>query len=140
MSTKAKFLTVVIVLVVVGGGALYYAWKKGVDKTASSVTTTNTENNTDNTAPVAASISYDGNGFSPDSITVKSGDKVTIKNDSQNDLNFKSNPHPIHTDNTELNVGEVAPGESKTFTVTKVGTWGYHNHLSQTQQGTIIVQ
>jgi plastocyanin len=93
-----------------------------------------------NTAKSSVTISYVKGGFNPASVTVKSGGTVTIKNDSSEQLEFNSNPHPVHTDNPELNVGSIAPGQSKTITVVKVGTWGYHNHLDPSDQGTIIVQ
>ena len=53
-------------------------------------------------------------------------------------MQFDSDPHPVHTDDTELNVGHVEPGGSMTFTVNKTGTHGYHNHLNPGDTGTII--
>ena len=55
-------------------------------------------------------------------------------------MQFDSDPHPIHTTNQELNVEIVEPGEVKTFTVTKTGTFGYHNHLNPSQTGKIIIE
>lgn len=85
-------------------------------------------------------ITYTNNGFSPSSLTVKSGDSVTINNSSDSSIQIQSNPHPIHTDNDELNVGVIAAGKSATFKLTKTGTWGYHNHLNTSETGSIIVQ
>src|SRR6185312_6281142 len=56
------------------------------------------------------SITFDGSMFSPASLSVKSGTTITIKNTSSDDLEFDSNPHPAHTDDTDLNVGIVSPG------------------------------
>jgi len=84
-------------------------------------------------------ITYDGNGFSVSPSKVKAGGTVKVVNNSQSDMNFDSDPHPVHTDEPELNVGEVAPGQSKTFTVTKTGTWGFHNHLDPSQHGSLTV-
>ena len=101
-------------------------------------TVANTQNDT--TAQGAeATITYSDNGYSPASLTVKSGTTVTIKNSSSSSIQFDSDPHPAHTANPELNVGSVAPGESKTFTPTTKGSHAYHNHLDSSQTGLLIV-
>ena len=99
-----------------------------------------TTTDANNTESVAATITYTNTGFTPDNITVSTGDKITITNASGSELDFGSDPHPTHTDNSDLNVGDVADGHGKTFTVTKKGNWGYHNHYNRTNQGRIIVQ
>lgn len=90
--------------------------------------------------PAAATITFDGNGFSPDTVTVKSGNTVAIKNASSQDISFNSDPHPVHTDDTDLNVGIVSPGDTKTFVVTKTGSFGYHDHLDPSFTGNIVIQ
>ena len=85
-------------------------------------------------------ITYSGSGFSPATLSVKAGTTVTIKNTSSGDLQFDSDPHPDHTDDPELNVGLITSGQSKTVTVTTTGSHGYHNHLSATDKGTLVVQ
>jgi plastocyanin len=95
---------------------------------------------TNTTKEAAATITFDGKGFSPASVTVKAGDTIRITNSSSDPLSFNSDPHPTHTDEPELNVGDVSTGSSQTFTVTKSGTWGYHNHFDQSQRGSITVQ
>lgn len=89
---------------------------------------------------VAALITFDGKDFKLSTDRVMSGEKVKIVNNSQTDLEFDSDPHPVHTDNKELNVDLVAPGDSKTFTLTKKGKWGFHNHLKASQTGSITVE
>jgi plastocyanin len=89
---------------------------------------------------VAVSITYSGNKFFPMIVTVKAGDKVIFKNDSNEAIQIQSNPHPIHTDNVELNIGLLAPGQSRTVILNNKGVWGYHNHLNPIQVGSIIVQ
>lgn len=86
-----------------------------------------------------AVIKYTDNGFDPQTITVESGTKVTVQNASSNPLQFDSDPHPEHTEDPELNIGRINPGESKTITVTTKGSHGYHNHLNSGDTGTIIV-
>jgi plastocyanin len=88
----------------------------------------------------AATITYDSSGFHPDSTTVKSGDSVTFVNKSSAEIQVDSNPHPVHTDDTDLNVGSIAPGQSVTVTLTKKGTFGLHNHLSPGNTTKITIQ
>jgi len=85
-------------------------------------------------------ITFDGDHFSPATLTVSAGTTVTVKNSSSQELQFDSDPHPVHTDDTDLNAGTIDPGHSQTFTVEKTGTFGYHDHLNPSIQGTIIIK
>lgn len=91
-------------------------------------------------AVVAATINYDGSKFSPSTTTIKAGDTLEITNSSSSAVQFDSDPHPVHTDNQELNVGEIEPGKSVKIIVNNKGTWGFHNHLDSSQTGTIIIE
>lgn len=132
-------IVVVVVVAVLG-----YFLLKGSYKNSSNNTTTNSSSQQSNNSSTVQSqgntITYTSGSFSPATLTVKSGDTVTLINKSNDTIQFDSNPHPVHTDNTELNVGAVGPGETKTFTLTKKGTWGYHNHLESSERGTIVVE
>lgn len=135
---KAAIIGIIALVVIVGGGyALLHksSYKSpSVNSSQSQSSSSSSNQNTQNT------ISFDGNQFSPASITVKSGTTVTIKNTSSQDLQMDSNPHPVHTDDTDLNVSLVSPGQSITFTVTKTGTFGYHDHLDPSIQGKITIE
>jgi plastocyanin len=147
---RAVAAIAIVVILVIGGLAL--ANKK--DNTNTPATSNNSSNSqnqpqsTNNTGNnnqateqnQANTITYSNNGFSPSTLTVKSGTTITIKNTSSNSLQFSSDPHPVHTDDPELNLGVISPGQSQTLTVTKTGTHGYHNHLNPSDTGTIIVQ
>ena len=85
-------------------------------------------------------ITFGDAGFSPNQITVKVGDKIDFKNVSSSTVQVQSAPHPTHELFGELNIGAIAPGETKTVTFTTAGTKKYHNHLSPSQTGQIIVQ
>jgi plastocyanin len=139
-----KAVIVVVAILVIAGGALALT-KKSDDKStttqpSSSQQSNSTANDSTSDQAAAATITYSDNGFSPSTVTVKSGDTILIKNTSSNPLQFDSDPHPAHTDDPELNVGEIAPGSSGTVKVMTVGTHGYHDHLNPGQTGTIIVQ
>lgn len=118
---------------------------KNTDNTATT-NTTNVEQNpttqpTDDTDKGSVqTITYINGGFSPEKLTSKSGENVVIENKSSGAIQFNSEPHPQHTENSELNVGSVAPGEKKTFVLTTLGTFGFHNHLNPSATGEIVVQ
>jgi plastocyanin len=85
-------------------------------------------------------IDFDGSSFSPASLSVKAGDTVVFKNKGSGAFWPASNPHPAHTDYPGFDSEKpVAAGGSYQFIFTKVGTWGYHNHMAASQRGTITV-
>jgi plastocyanin len=87
-----------------------------------------------------STITYTNEGFNRQSLTVKAGTTVTITNNSSRVLQFNSDPHPEHTDNSELNIGNINPGQSKSLTVSKTGSHGFHNHANDDHTGTLIVE
>lgn len=98
------------------------------------------QNPQDNTDEIEdATIVYSDEGFSPDTVTVKKGDRVRVTNESTIGLQFSSDDHPTHLKQPELNMQTLEPNQSDTFVVTKVGTWGFHNHLDASKTGTLIV-
>ena len=157
MSKAGKLIIAVVIVAVVAGGVIWAMNKKDSDNKDTSTpgssqsttpsdengekdqTTGNTSSSTAGEAP-AVTIIYNGSSFEPSSGTLKAGQIVKVVNQSSKQLDFDSDPHPVHTDNTELNTGDIAPGESKTFKITKKGTWGYHNHLNPSQHGSLTVE
>lgn len=142
-----KVVIVLIIVIAIAAGAFALTKKSDNNTTTNSSANTPSSDQTQTASPsptssqsVAATITYSDSGFSPSSITVKSGDTVAIKNTSSGELQLDSDPHPIHTDDTDLNVGTVATGQSQTLTVTKKGTFGYHNHLNPSDKGEIVIQ
>jgi plastocyanin len=129
-----------ILAVVLIGGAVYFATRPASAPAAQTNQNTTTATSSTDTTSAAATITYTDNGFSPFTTSIKAGQSVTITNNSSLPLQFNSNPHPAHTDNPQLNVGLIAKGQSKTIVLTATGTWGYHNHLSSSDTGTITVQ
>lgn len=86
-------------------------------------------------------VTYNDAGFSPASITVGSGATVIFKNESGQSMWPASNPHPIHTAYSEFDAkAGFTNGQSYSFTFTKTGNFKYHNHLSPSDGGTIVVQ
>ncbi|MBI2086052.1 cupredoxin domain-containing protein [Candidatus Daviesbacteria bacterium] len=85
-------------------------------------------------------ITLDSSGFSPNSLTVKAGDKVTWVNKSGADASVNSSPHPTHTDYLPLNLDAFPDNGTLSLTFDKSGTYKYHNHLNPSQFGTIVVE
>lgn len=130
---KKVIIGAVILVVIIGGYFVLHKTPASTPTAASS-----TASGTSQTS--AATITYANNGFGPSPIMVKSGDTVTVNNTSSVELQLESDPHPIHTDDIDLNVGLVSAGQTKTFTVTQKGTFGFHNHLKPSDRGSITIQ
>jgi plastocyanin len=72
--------------------------------------------------------------FSPGTITVKSGTKVTVANKD-------STAHTATSDDgSSFSTGDIDPGSSKTITVSKAGTYAYHCSIHPFMHGTLVVQ
>lgn len=99
---------------------------------------------TSGVAEGAVVITLTDGGFTPAQVSVKSGGKVAYTNNSSAKIQIGSDPHPVHTANDELTGGdfviELAPGVSATVTLTKTGTWGYHDHLNPGIRGKVVVE
>lgn len=148
-STAAVVVVVIIILLIVG---VVVARHKSNQPASSSNQTNSTPTpvsqpsqqptNTPggSTSSESANVDYTDNGFSPAAVTIKSGGTLTFVNKTSDTIQVDSDPHPEHTDDTDLNVGTIAPGQSKSVKVSKTGTFGIHNHLSPSVQGTVTVQ
>ncbi len=89
----------------------------------------------------SSTVSYNGSAFTPAILTVTSDTTVTFKNNSTTAMWVASDPHPTHTGLPGFDAKHnIAPGGTYTFTFTKVGTFGYHDHLNDAATGTIVVQ
>jgi len=85
-------------------------------------------------------IDYDGSKFTPSTVNIKVNDYVVFKN--MGTVNFwpASSPHPVHTDYPGFDAGKpIAPGGKYQFQFTKVGSWGFHDHLNPKATGTVNV-
>lgn len=101
----------------------------------------------------SATVTYDGSTFSPSSVTIAKGGTVKFV-DSSGSMWIASNQHPTHTgyDGTSRAThcaagysgpapfDECSAGTSFSYTFSKAGTWGYHDHLNAGAGGTVVVQ
>lgn len=98
-------------------------------------------------APVPAEVPEDGHvitlteeGFKPAELTIRVGEAVTFRNETDNLYWPASNLHPSHLIYSEFDPKEpVQPDASWSFTFTKVGGWQFHDHLAPYFTGVITV-
>lgn len=88
-----------------------------------------------------ATVSITDEKIIPATIIVKTGTKVTFVNNGQALHWIASDPHPVHSGLVGLDTLKgISTGETYSFTFTKAGTFGIHDHLHTQLTGTIIVQ
>lgn len=154
-----KSILVIILIVILGGWLLLKGVPASAPVTDTTVTnqmpvigSTTPETSVENT-PSIATILYTDQGFSPKNLTVLVGTNVTFVDQASGDMWVASDPHPTHqgydgmtkSQHCEVGYTGVVPfdqctaGTSYSFTFSKAGTWGYHNHGSAGDKGTIIV-
>lgn len=90
---------------------------------------------TPTTAPTGngSSVTIANFAFSPASLTVKVGTKVTWTNND-------STTHTVTADQGAFDAGNLPPGQSFSFTFTKAGTYNYHCSIHPSMTATIVVQ
>jgi plastocyanin len=76
------------------------------------------------------SVSIKGLAFSPKTLVVKAGSKVTVKNKDGTTHTFTANKGAFDT-------GNIDGGSSATITVKKPGTYAYHCNIHTFMKGTI---
>src|SRR3989304_9724785 len=136
----------ILICVVVGliiYGLIYYfvlAKKGRYNYSASPVARPAAGSQTTPTAQTQNTVVLTSDGFSPATMTIKAGTTVTWSNQSGSDATVDSNPHPVHTDYSPLNLGSFPSGSTLFLTFDKAGTYGYHNHLGPPQTGSIVIQ
>lgn len=79
-------------------------------------------------------------GFSPSTLHIKAGGKIFWLNKSGTVGNVSSAKHPTHTEYPSLNLGNFSDGSSVQLSFDKPGTYHYHDHLTPSKTGTIIVE
>jgi plastocyanin len=102
--------------------------------TAASTPTSSTSTQTPTATPAsgnAPSVSIVNFSFSPASLTVSVGTKVTWTNND-------STTHTVTDDHGAFNQS-LPPGQTFTFTFTKAGTYTYHCNIHRSMTATIIV-
>ncbi|PIZ28231.1 hypothetical protein COY43_01635 [Candidatus Berkelbacteria bacterium CG_4_10_14_0_8_um_filter_35_9_33_8] len=100
-------------------------------------------------------VTFTNSGYSPSILTVKKDETVTFKNQSSRSMWPASAMHPTHRAYSNTSLDEhcpdttgiafdackgFLPSQSWSFTFNQVGTWKYHDHLSSSNTGVIVVE
>ena len=152
---KRPLWQLVAIYLIVGAvvyGVIYYFFlaKKGsynYDQTQSNTQQQYTPStSTSQTSPTLAvqesqnTVTLSADSFSPETLSVNAGTKVTWANKSGSVASINSAIHPTHLVYPPLNFDGVRDGASATLIFDKPGTYKYHNHFNPSQKGVIIVQ
>ncbi|HEY8108535.1 MAG TPA: hypothetical protein VIF43_00790 [Patescibacteria group bacterium] len=130
-----------VVALVIVAGVVAYLLSQNRSETAVVETGAPTAAPTGSASPEASDIvtvRVGADGFEPDRITVKSGEEIVFVASSE--FEVASEPHPVHTSNSELNMPPLQAGQTARATVTKKGTFGIHNHNDSSQKATVVVE
>jgi plastocyanin len=127
-----------VLLAACGGGTTTTAAPTNTPTTAPTNTPTTAPTNTPTTASTTTPTS-NGNSvtimnfaFSPGTLTVKTGTKVTW-------MNKDTVTHTVTADQGAFDSGALSPGNSFSFTFNKAGTYSYHCNIHHFMMATIIV-
>lgn len=97
-------------------------------------------------------VTYTNDGFSPQTVTVNVGDTVRFENESSGGMWVGSDVHPTHSkydgtsrtqhcaDGGSDSFDQCGVGDVYEFTFDKTGSFGYHNHVNSSDNGTIVVE
>lgn len=87
-----------------------------------------------------AQVAIVDNNFSPAVLQVKVGTTVTWTNQEDVEHWIASDPYPDNDETPGLNTGQkMGRGDSYSYTFEEAGTYTYHDDMSPTTGGTIIV-
>lgn len=129
-------------MLVIAGGVLLFTNRpnKSVKIDNSAEQTTQTGSGTPTAIPNMTTVEVTAQGYSPKTITVKTGARVIWINKTDGAVTVNSANHPTHTVYPPLNLGEFPKGSSVQLVFDKPGTYTYHNHFNPSQTGTVIVK
>ncbi len=86
-------------------------------------------------------VKYTSSGFTPNSVTVKTGTTVTFVNESSKNMWVASSVHPTHKDLPSFDqLSSSGKGTSYSYVFDKAGEWSYHNHRSAGHIGKVVVE
>jgi len=80
--------------------------------------------------PVTTStITITSAGVDNKNVAIAVGTKVTFVNNDTRSHEMSSNPHPVHTECPELNIGQLLPGQRReSQALGTARTCGFHDH------------
>jgi plastocyanin len=158
MNKTTPWIVGVVVVALIALGAWWYMGKdSGTAVTPEGTVAGETERFPDGSKDGAAeevtsvTIGYTSAGFSPKTVTVQKGTKVTFVNQGTGEMWVASDEHPSHTqysgtsrenhcpDPGGVAFDQCAVGTTFSFVFAKTGSFEYHNHRESDHKGTIVV-
>lgn len=134
------FILVLLVLII---GGYIYANRSTLLPVAAPLTG-NISPSPSNTGPASnasTTVAFTSSGFTPSTITVSPGTRVTWVNQSGSAATVNSDDHPTHLKFPFLNLGQFPSGGTLSVVFpTTAGTYTYHDHYSPNFKGTVIVK
>ncbi len=134
-----KIIFAVIMLVIVAFGTSYFVFNDQaanipIDKAQTDQTDSITVTSVVPETSAEASVAIKNFSFSPSTLKVKTGTKVTWTNND-------SVPHTVTSDQGSLlNSSTLAPGQSFSFIFTKTSTEYYHCNIHAMMKGNVVVE
>lgn len=92
------------------------------------------------TSSQVATVRITPNGFVPATLAVKAGTKVVWTNDDQTLHQITANPFPKGTDLPSLKSQILNNAQDYTYVASASGSFGYHDQLHPTINGTLVVK
>lgn len=93
------------------------------------------------TTSLKNTVIYKDSVYSPSSTTIRQGETITFINKSGKAMWPASNVHPTHGIYRAFDPRRpLATDEQWSFVFDKKGAWQYHDHLSPSVTGTVIVE
>jgi plastocyanin len=135
-------IAVVVVIILAVGGWLAFG-NKSNDNSSNTTSTSSNASQQSNTTPnnqqqtsASGKVSIQNMQFTPSQVTITKGGSVTWTNND-------STTHTVTDDLSNVggpNSGNIAPGESYSFTFDKTGSFQYHCSIHPSMRGTIVVK
>lgn len=136
-SKTPLIVIIVLIIVAVAVAVLVFATRHKTNNTANNTTMNmsgaNNSSGGTNTPVATNAVTVQNFAFSPSSIKVKVGDKVTWTNQD-------STTHTVTADDGLFDSGDLAQGKSFSFTFTKAGTYTYHCAIHPSMTATVTVE
>ena len=158
LMNKNYYIIIVLVIIVLVGGLFYYAkpFSNREEMESQTEDAQVAEEAMEEAVEEAMTVPemknvvvFKDGGLTPETLTIKTGETVVFKNESDKPVWPASAMHPTHNDYPITGgcagssfdaCGNVEGGSSWSFTFTEKGSWKYHDHLNPSLRGTIVVE
>lgn len=131
---KNKIIVLVVAALILIGAVFLLTGQKN----STSPVKTTIKNNVSQVEGTTITVTKEG--YSPKSITIKTGTRVVWFNQTGGTTSVYSGVHPTNNVYPPLNLGRFNDGAEVWLTFDKPGTYRYYNNIDLTQTGVIIVE